>query len=164
MKNFYLAFFLLLASLCPSGVYAGTMYKSVVICRHDRTSLKVNLADDVNASIKNGNLLFSCSKGDISLPVSEVGYWFYSTEPGSDEHWAGIDNIGADNVLVTFDGDMLLLSNLPGGMNVAIYDVEGRCLHSAAVDASEVEINVSSYVPGVYVAVYGNKSFKFVRR
>lgn len=161
MKRFYISLLSFLA-LCGAMVAeAATTYKSVNISRADGTSMLVQIEGDMSATVKNGNLEMTCSKGNIYVPMSDVRNWTFSTLPGDSDLWSGIDGVEADGstVVLRHLGDRLVIAGVEAGRPVAVYGVDGR-MYETKSGQGEVEIDLSPLTPGVYVVTYSDRSFK----
>ena len=44
-------------------------YKSIIVNQSDGSEMKVTIEDDMKTTVAEGNLVISCTKGDIVLPV-----------------------------------------------------------------------------------------------
>ncbi len=156
-------------ALCPAilcsafMMNAETAYRSVSINRHDGSSMLVRLENDIKASVEGGNLLFSCSKGEVKVAMKDVNHWTYSTNPGPD--WTtGIESVGSDTVIVEYSDSELSFHVLTPGTELLLAAIDGRIITQDKAATSDYVINISSLLQGVYVASYGNHSFKFVVR
>ena len=67
----------------------ATSYKSIIVNQSDGSEMKVTIEDDMKTTVAEGNLVITCTKGDIVLPVIDIKNWTFSTSAGSDDVWTG---------------------------------------------------------------------------
>lgn len=166
MKKIYLTIFSAILLACASDA-AAAAYKSVVINRHDGTSLTVSIEDDLKAAIREGNLELNSSKGSISLPVSECNKWVFSTEEGDPDAWSAIDGIATDtaNVQLIRTSDAITLRGVKGGERITLVSTDGRVVSSGtATEGADFTISLDGTQRGVYIVAYGNHSLKIAIR
>lgn len=140
----------------------GAQYRSVVINHPDRSVTTVAIESDMEASVAEGNLLLSCAKGTITLPVDNVTNWTYSTEPGSSDNWtSAIESVGADAQEIDYvrTGDCIILSNLPEASKVTLVAADGRVV-SAVTASCSVTLPIDNLSGGVYILSVNNNSIK----
>ena len=143
--------------------YVSAAYRSVVVHRHDGTSVAIGLDADLAASIADGALVFSSSKGLVSLSAEEVHYWSFSTENPDQNIWTGLETAAVRTVTVTCDGGNIALSNLNAGSRVALVAINGQTVAEAVADASGVcTLTASDFRNGVYILHYDNHSIKLI--
>lgn len=138
-------------------------YRSVIVQRHDGTSLQIALQDDLRANIGEGNLVFSCDKGNIALPSSEVWKWAFSQNAAEgDTEWSGIDETAAMPLIVNEAGRLGLL-NLAPAEAVTLVSQTGITLVAGKADnTGQFEIDTDGFAPGMYILTYGKHSVKIL--
>lgn len=138
-------------------------YRSVIVQRHDGTSLQIALQDDLRANIGEGNLVFSCDKGNVTLPSSEVWKWAFSQNAAEgDTEWSGIDETAAMPLIVNEAGRLGLL-NLAPAEAVTLVSQAGITLVAGKADnAGQFEIDTDGIAPGMYILTYGKHSVKIL--
>lgn len=138
-------------------------YRSVIVQRHDGTSLQIALQDDLRANIGDGNVVFSCDKGTVTLPSSEVWKWNFSQNAAEgDIEWSGIDETAAMPLLVNEAGRLSLL-NLAPGEAVTLVSLAGITIAAGnAGSAGNFEIDTDGTAPGFYILSYGKHSVKIL--
>ena len=57
----------------------ATSYKSIIVNQSDGSEMKVTIEDDMKTTVAEGNLVITCTKGDIVLPVIDIKNWTFST-------------------------------------------------------------------------------------
>lgn len=161
MKKFTLVFASALALFGATQAMAA-QYRSVVINHPDRTVTTVAIESDMDATVAEGNLLLTCAKGTITLPVANVTNWTYSTEPGSSDNWiSAIESVGADASEIDYErlADCIILSNLPEASNVALVAADGRVV-SVMTASGSASVAIDNLPSGVYILTVNNNSIK----
>ncbi len=157
MKRIFLTLFSVVCTMALC--HAATGYKSVVINKMDNTTMSIAMEGDMTTSIANGELNLSCAKGDITMMISDVRNWTFSTKSGASDLWAGIELPIGDEVTCIMESDRILIENLPQNSVVALYTIDGRTISSATVGGN-YELSLVGLQHGVYVLTYNNKSLK----
>ena len=128
--------------ICLAGLTASAWadsFKSLVISKADSTTLGVNLSMSMVTTMEGGNLVITDTGIDIRIPLADVRGWTYSTSAAS-----GIADVRPDaGITLTRRGGLIIVSNLPSGADVAIYDVAGRLLRRFNADGGEVQFAAS---------------------
>ena len=146
-----------------AGLSASAAYRSVVVHRHDGTCVKISIDEAVKANIADGPLVFSSSKGFVSLPVSEVWHWAFSSETVSDDVWSGVGSVAVDTVEIMCGSGSVDVLNLPPGGAVSLHALDGTMVAVATADADgSCSIDSSSLTKGIYMLTYGNHSIKIL--
>ena len=89
----------------------ATSYKSIIVNQSDGSEMKVTIEDDMKTTVAEGNLVITCTKGDIVLPVIDIKNWTFSTSAGSDDVWTGIESPTASGTNCILNSDRIILSN-----------------------------------------------------
>ncbi len=161
MKKFYYSSLLFFSLMLLSGLtaFAATPYQSVQLNYNDNSSMLIHIEGDMTTKFDDGNLLMQCNKGDIAVPVSKLKSFSFSTLPGSDKEWMGIESIFSETITVTLDGSTLSLRNLNPGTRVAVTDMAGQTVKTLTA-SGDVDIPVNDLHKGIYVVTVNNKSIK----
>ena len=78
---------------------------------------------------------------------------------------SGIDELVEDPAAVTFDGGVLVISQLKANATVGIYTTDGRLLQQLKARRSgSYRLSLSQLTPGVYIVKVGNTSYKIMKR
>jgi len=135
-------------------------YKSVLLNHTDGSSDIIAIEEDMTVKASEGVLTLSCSKGDISVPISELRNWTYGTLSGQDDLWVGIESPIADDVVIRMGADCVELLNLPGGSDVMLTAIDGRIVKAVSVNDGYVNLPLADLRGGVYILTYNKKSIK----
>lgn len=71
MKKIVIPLLLGLFAIIPHHLPAAS-YKSIIVNQSDGSEMKVTIEDDMKTAVAEGNLVISCTKGDIVLPVIDI--------------------------------------------------------------------------------------------
>lgn len=157
MKKFLLAMVLGVSAI--TSAWAATLYKSVVVNKTDDTFLQITMEQDMTTRFEDGELVLTCSLGDVKIPVEEVRNLTFSTENGQNDLWLGIDIADADAVNVDIVNNRAIFSNLPEGSHISLTAIDGRVVKSATA-AGDYEFAFGQLTQGVYILTYNNHSLK----
>jgi len=69
MKKIVIPLLLGLFATIPHHLPAAS-YKSIIVNQSDGSEMKVTIEDDMKTAVAEGNLVITCTKGDIVLPVN----------------------------------------------------------------------------------------------
>ena len=98
-------------------------YQSVMFKMSDPSErMCIHIEDDMTLKIVNSNIRMESSFGSIELPVNEVTSWTFSTEGGSSDEWAGIEEVTESTVDVTISAARAVIAKLPVGAHDAHYN------------------------------------------
>lgn len=158
MKRLYIALLSALMATCP--VFAAS-YRSIHLNLKDNTIVKVSAKDGMTTTFEDKNIVMRHGSGteelNVTLPLENIRSWVYSTEPGNENAWAGIDKPEGNKGIDLWLGDgMITLRNLPEKSKVSLCDINGRQLKSA-VATGECTLEVA---PGIYVLSVNSLTFK----
>lgn len=157
---------LLVAMMAIAGAFATThaaTYQSLLFKTTDPSVLLcVHMEDDMTLKVEDNAVKMECSSGTIEVPLSETTSWSFSTNGGSSDLWARIDDVTPDKetIDVTMTGDKIVISNLPDGAQVSVYSLDGMMVSTTAATAGTAEIHTASMMPGMYVLSFANQSLK----
>lgn len=150
-------------ALCASLTAIAAPMKSIVITRTDGSVSTIAMESDMEASVADGDLKLSCSKGDIFVPLNELGKWTYSSDSGNGDIWAGVGTTPADMLVIAIECGRITLDNLPSRTRVRLMAIDGKtAFDSVASDFCEI---ITSGLPhGVYLLSAGDKTYKIALR
>lgn len=147
----------LFTALCAS---AATPLKSVQINYADNSTMLVHIEGDMSTKFEDGNLLMQCSKGNISIPVSKLKGFSFSTLPGSDKEWLALESVKSETISFTISADNLCISNLEPGTKITVTNIAGQTLKSLSARTTEVQLPLDNFTKGIYILTVNNKSLK----
>lgn len=161
MKKFYFSSLLLLSIIFMSALngFAATPCQSVQLNYSDNSSMLIHIEGDMTTRFEDGNLLMQCSKGDIAVPVSKLKSFSFSTLPGSDKEWMGIESVFTESTTIVIDGSTLNINNLNPGSHVTITNMAGQTVKSITAGGN-IEFSLNDLHKGIYVVTVNNKSLK----
>ena len=108
-----------------------------------------------------GNLELSSDKGAITIPLSDVRNWTFSTEEGSSDQWASIGGVSEDSaVTIQLQEGCITLGNLPEGSSVSLTAINGVGVAAANSVSGEYTIPTDTLTKGIYILTVNNRSFK----
>lgn len=113
----------------------------------------------MKTAVAEGNLVITCTKGDIVLPVIDIKNWTFSTSAGSDDVWTGIESPTASGTNCILNSDRIILSNLPEGSTVTLCSIDGRIVKSSRAEG-DYELSISELPKGIYVLTYNKNTLK----
>lgn len=146
------------ALLSMPGICNAKAYKSVIISRHDGTSLSIKAEQGLTMKVVDEEVkFFTTGDNNISIPVSEIKGLSLSAEEG--EHSADVNEIVGNGISVARVGNEIILENLPAGSNVSLVSLSGKTLYKSAAEGSH-SIDISSCADGVYIVTFNKKSLK----
>jgi hypothetical protein len=150
--------FMLLACL---GANAADAYKSIIVSKKDKTTVTVNLSTQLRATFESSNLRIVDTGVDITLPLTDVSGWTYSTEKSV---------TGLSDAIAEPEGTMerrpgsIVLTGFAPNAEIAFYTTDGRLVRRYA-SADEVVIPLSDLpTAGIYLLRAGRQTFKIAIR
>ncbi len=142
------------------GTMSASSYKSIIINKTDNTNIMVLIESTMTASVAEGNLVITCSKGDVILPVSEVRNWVFSTDDDSENLWTTLEQPQNDATVVQMR-DGIVLSNLPQNSQITLFTANGKQLRSVSASGS-YELSLNDLPQGIYLLNYNRQTLKIV--
>lgn len=142
---------------------AAATYKSIKLRMvNPEDAVCIQMEEGMTVSVAGNALVMECALGTIAYPLTDVTGWTFSPENGSNDLWAGIEGVTPDGseVTITVLADKVLLGNLPAGASVTLTAVTGVQLYSTVASEREIEVDLSSLQPGVYVLNAASQSLK----
>lgn len=162
MVKFHILFSIFITLLCSSTASSAPM-KSIIITRTDGSTSAIAMENDMVASIIDGTLKLSCSKGDIFIPINEFTKWTYSPDNGNSDLWAGLEYIPTDTTVIAIESGRIILANLPAHTNIRLISTDGKTVFES-VASSSCEIPTTNMAHGIYLLSAGNKTHKIALR
>ena len=151
MKKIVIPLLLGLFATIPHHLPAAS-YKSIIVNQSDGSEMKVTIEDDMKTAVAEGNLVITCTKGDIKN-------WTFSTSAGSDDVWTGIESPTASGTNCILNSDRIILSNLPEGSTVTLCSIDGRIVKRSRAEG-DYELSISELPKGIYVLTYNKNTLK----
>lgn len=123
----------------------------------DGTAPTYILGKDTKITFANANMCFTASDYQFEVPLSEIVKWTY------EDQTSGVDDVIGSGITITRNGDVITISGLATGSDVAVYATDGKLIHSGRSSATVYVVRADSWTPGVYVIKAENSSFKIVK-
>ena len=148
--------------LAASAVFAaGTGYRSIAVKHADHHLSVITIESGMTTKTSDGNLELSSDKGAITIPLSDVRNWTFSTEEGSSDKWASIGGVSEDSaVTIQLQEGCITLGNLPEGSSVSLTAINGVGVAAANSVSGEYTIPTDTLTKGIYILTVNNRSFK----
>ena len=160
MKNFILLLTLLL--VLPVAVQADQLNTLVVLTKDNVQHQFVIAETKPEVTFEGNSLKVTCAKPDASVTfdLKDIVRFTYVKQDDS-----GINELVEDPAAVTFDGGVLVISQLKANATVGIYTTDGRLLQQLKARRSgSYRLSLSQLTPGVYIVKVGNTSYKIMKR
>lgn len=142
---------------------SSAAYRSVAVQLHDGSTMTIGMESDLTATITSGEVVFSCSQGDVAIPAEKVHYWSFTTREADPGIWSGVEEATIATIKITQSNNSLNLSGLVDGTAVTLSSVSGLVAAVAVANRSgSCSLDISGLCPGVYILSYGNNSVKFI--
>lgn len=143
MKIMKLLFFCCAMALSATASAQSYSYLTLRKAAGDETSLKV---DGLKITFSDGQLVAVNGEKTVTLPLSEMGSMFFSTQPTA---------IASTSVAKGFEASIVngtLHATVPNGVQVKVYSSDGRLMPTSGLH------------PGVYVVKAGSQTLKVMAR
>lgn len=152
----------LLATFSAAASAAG--YNGVIVTHADGSATAIALEERMTTRIANSNLVMECDKGSITIPVSSVRSFRFSTSGGNTPWTSGIaPTEAAAEASVALEADRLAVRNLPAGAQVTVVTVSGALVATAPENHGEALLPLSRFTPGeTYIVAFNGKSVKLL--
>lgn len=154
-------------ALCSAQALTAASYRSIVVEHNDGSRLTLSMPEGTTATFTGTTLNLSSKNGDVELPFENLKHWTYSTDEADDSGWASIDGIEyASNVKISWEADnRITLSGLDANSPVAVYDTNGRTIHSgAASNDGTASVSMGHLPKGIYIVKFGSQTAKIALR
>lgn len=165
-KNFTRTLIGVLA-LCSAQALNAASYRSIVVEQNDGSRLTLSMPEGTTATFTGTTLNLSSKNGNVELPFENIKHWTYSTDEADDSGWASIDGIeSTSNVKISWEADnRLAISGLDANSPVAVYDTNGRTIHSgAATNDGSASVSMGNLPKGIYIVKFGSQTAKIALR
>lgn len=140
-------------------------YRSIIFHRTNNTEFAITMEKDMTLNIEDKNVVLTCTKGSIWVPITNIKCWSYSTNEGDNSKWSdsetGINNSKENKVNIIITENKVSLQNLSNNSNIGLISINGQVIFNSKVSGNH-EIDLEGLSCGVYVLTYNNNSLKFV--
>lgn len=153
-----------LALLCLLGAApAKAQYRSMVVGKADNTTLTVSLQAGMTTTFADGILTLGSTKGNITLALTDITGWTYSTQSADDTVWTGIDGVAAADTNAAaaphISADAVTLSGLAAATVVRLVSQDGAVVRQCTATGT-LCLPLSGLAAGVYVLQYNKNAIK----
>ena len=156
MKRLQLLLLMLLA--LPIGMLADSQ-NTLVVKLKNGAETTFFLKDKPNVTFEGTDLKVVSNKETVTLALSDVLRFTYVKKDAS-----GIDETVVDPTEVSYDGGVLVISQLKQGASVDIYSLDGKLLRQlTAHHSGTYRLNLSELPKGVYLVKADNVTYKIMK-
>lgn len=157
MKRLQLLLLMLLA--LPIGMLADSQ-NTLVVKLKNGAETAFFLKDQPNVTFEGTNLKIVSQKETVTFALSDVLRFTYVKKDPS-----GIDETVVDPTEVSFEGGVLVISQLKQGASVDIYSLDGKLLRQlTAHHSGTYRLNLSELPKGVYLVKADNVTYKIMKQ
>lgn len=139
--------------LSAMGVSAEA-YRSVVITTKSGEDFTVNLSSQLSTTFADGNMVFTDTYVDVTVPMAEVTGWYYSNTVVVEAESPVAEEVNIDHNGATID-----LTGLKDNSRVSLTAIDGRTVMEATASQA-FTVDLSGLTTGVYVLTVNNQSYK----
>lgn len=157
MKRLQLLLLMLLA--LPIGMLADSQ-NTLVVKLKNGAETTFFLKDKPNVTFEGTDLKVVSNKETVTFALSDVLRFTYVKKDAS-----GIDETVVDPTEVSYDGGVLVISQLKQGASVDIYSLDGKLLRQlTAHHSGTYRLNLSELPKGVYLVKADNVTYKIMKQ
>ena len=161
-KRFYwiMPLLALLFFTIPQTVKAADEVETLIIQMKNGSENAFFLKDKPKVTFEGSNLKVSATTGDVSYPLADVLRFTYAKKSPT-----GISEQVENPTDVTFDGDVLVISQLKANAVASIYALDGKLIRQLKPHrAGTYRISLSGLPPGIYLVKADNVTYKITKR
>ena len=156
MKRLQLLLLMLLA--LPIAMLADSQ-NTLVVKLKNGAETAFFLKDQPNVTFEGTNLKVVSQKETVTFALSDVLRFTYVKKDAS-----GIDETVVDPTEVSYDGGVLVISQLKQGASVDIYSLDGKLLRQlTAHHSGTYRLNLSELPTGLYLVKADNITYKIMK-
>ena len=157
MKKLQLLLFMLLA--LPIGMLADSQ-NTLVVTLKNGAETAFFLKDQPNVTFEGTNLKVVSQKETVTFTLSDVLRFTYVKKDPS-----GIDETVVDPTEVSFEGGVLVISQLKQGASVDIYSLDGKLVRQLkAHHSGTYRLGLSELPTGLYLVKADNITYKIMKQ
>lgn len=149
-------FLLIGLSLCTM------LYATGVVFMTSSQSLRYVVESDIDKmTFSDSTLLITKNDVSIEICLDSLQKWYFDNNPGE---ITSVDETSSSNVEIIQVGNVLTVKNLSAtNKSVSLCTINGIILQNTQA-AESLQIDLSSYVPGIYILNIGKDSFKILNK
>ena len=157
MKKLQLLLFMLLA--LPIGMLADSQ-NTLVVKLKNGAETAFFLKDQPNVTFEGTNLKVVSQKETVTFALSDVLRFTYVKKDPS-----GIDEMAVDPTEVSYEGGVLVISQLKQGASVDIYSLDGKLVRQLkAYRSGTYRLSLSELPTGLYLVKADNITYKIMKQ
>lgn len=160
MKRFQLLFLLL---ALPMALQAADLINTLVVQTKNGTQHRfVLISEKPQITFEGTNLVVTCTKAEASatFALADVARFVYEKEEAT-----GINELTTPDAAVSFEGGMLVISQIKNGETVCVYSADGRLQQTLkAYRSGSFRLSLASLPSGVYLVKTGTLTYKIMKR
>lgn len=142
----------------PIGMLADSQ-NTLVVKLKNGAETTFFLKDKPNVTFEGTDLKVVSNKETVTFALSDVLRFTYVKKDAS-----GIDETVVDPTEVSYDGGVLVISQLKQGASVDIYSLDGKLLRQlTAHHSGTYRLNLSELPKGVYLVKADNVTYKIMK-
>lgn len=148
-------FLLLLIFIISSFLYPEIGYaQKLIVWKKDGHGTLYNLNNNVKATFHGDSLAIESTFMNVTYPLTDIVRFTYVDLPTS------VDVVGVNDVEVSYNNGLLLITGLDKGMDVYVYSVDGKLLRKFVSQSQPLSISLNNYPRGIYIVKVGSATYK----
>ena len=155
MKRLQLLLLMLLA--LPIGMLADSQ-NTLVVKLKNGAETTFFLKDKPNVTFEGTDLKVVSNKETVTFALSDVLRFTYVKKDAS-----GIDETVVDPTEVSYDGSVLVISQLKQGASVDIYSLDGKLVRQLKAYRCTYRLSLSELPTGLYLVKADNITYKIMK-
>ena len=161
MKRTLLRFiFTSLLAAMSSTLHAADEVETLIILMKNGSENAFFLKDKPKVTFEGTSLKVSAATGDVSFALADVMRFTYAKKSTS-----GISEQVENSTGVSFEGDVLVISQLKANTTASIYALDGKLIRQLKPQrAGTYRISLSELPSGLYLVKADNVTYKITKR
>ena len=157
MRKLNLLILLLLA--WPIGMLADDLLATLIVTTKNGSETTFFLKDKTQVKFEGANLKVTSSAGDVTFALADVLQFTYAKKDP-----AGINETIDEKTEVTFQDDVLVISQIKAGKTVSLYALDGKLIRQLKPQRSGTyRLNLSELSSGLYLVKADNTTYKITK-
>lgn len=157
MRKLNLLILLLLA--WPIGMLADDLLATLIVTTKNGSETTFFLKDKPQVKFEGANLKVTSSAGDVTFALADVLQFTYAKKDP-----AGINETIDEKTEVTFQDDVLVISQIKAGKTVSLYALDGKLIRQLKPQRSGTyRLNLSELPSGLYLVKADNTTYKITK-
>ena len=149
----------LLAAMSPT-LHAADEVETLIILMKNGSENAFFLKDKPKVTFEGTSLKVSAATGDVSFALADVMRFTYAKKSTS-----GISEQVENSTGVSFEGDVLVISQLKANTTASIYALDGKLIRQLKPQrAGTYRISLSELPSGLYLVKADNVTYKITKR